>query len=139
MVRAPCAVPQGGRRSFAGTEGRRRSPRRGLAPLVPCRMAITEGAVMDALATVQDPELHQDLVTLGMVESVAIDGDRVAVRIQLTTPACPMRARIETDVRQALAKVPGLAAVELSFGAQVRASPTGNMPGVKNVVAVGSG
>jgi ATP-binding protein involved in chromosome partitioning len=102
-------------------------------------MAITERAVMDALATVQDPELHQDLVTLGMVESVAIEGDRVAVRIQLTTPACPMRAQIEGDVRQALAKVPGLAAVELSFGAQVRASPTGNMPGVKNVVAVGSG
>lgn len=102
-------------------------------------MAITERAVMDALATVQDPELHQDLVSLGMIEHVGIDGDRVTVRVQLTTPACPMRAQIESDVRAALATVAGIGRVELSFGAQVRPSATGNMPGVKNVVAVGSG
>jgi len=102
-------------------------------------MSLSERAVMDALATVQDPELHQDLVSLGMIERLAIDGDRVSVRVQLTTPACPMKAKIEADVREALAKVPGVGGVVLEFGAQVRASPTANLPGVKHVVAIGSG
>jgi ATP-binding protein involved in chromosome partitioning len=108
-------------------------------PLVACAMTLTERAVMDALATVQDPELHQDLVSLGMIEHLEIDGDRVAVKVQLTTPACPMKAKIESDVRDALRRVPGVAAVEVAFGAQVRASPTANLPGVKHVIAVGSG
>jgi ATP-binding protein involved in chromosome partitioning len=102
-------------------------------------MTLSERAVMDALATVQDPELHQDLVSLGMIERLEIRGSTVAVRVQLTTPACPMKAKIESDVRQALARVPGVETVELTFGAQVRASPTANLPGVKHVVAVGSG
>lgn len=102
-------------------------------------MDLTERAVMDALATVQDPELHQDLVSLGMIEQVTIDGGRVSLRVQLTTPACPMKAQIEADVRAALARVPGVTEVALAFGAQVRPSPTGNLPGVKHVVAIGSG
>jgi ATP-binding protein involved in chromosome partitioning len=102
-------------------------------------MELTERAVMDALATVLDPELQQDLVSLGMIERLAIDGDRVVVRVQLTTPACPMKAKIESDVRGALARVPGVGEVELSFGAQVRPSATANLPGVKHVIAVGSG
>ena len=102
-------------------------------------MNLSERAVMAALATVQDPELHRDLVSLGMIERLAIDGDRVSVRVQLTTPACPMKAKIEADVREALAKVPGVGDVALEFGAQVRASPTANLPGVKHVVAIGSG
>ena len=99
----------------------------------------TERAVMAALATVIDPELQQDLVSLGMIERLEIDGDRVAVRVQLTTPACPMKAQIERDVREAVAPVAGVGSVEVSFGAQVRPAPQGNLPGVKHVVAVGSG
>ena len=102
-------------------------------------MDLTERAVMDALATVQDPELHQDLVSLGMIEQVTIDGGRVSLRVQLTTPACPMKAQIEADVRAALARVAGVTEVALTFGAQVRPSPAGNLPGVKHVVAIGSG
>jgi ATP-binding protein involved in chromosome partitioning len=102
-------------------------------------MSITERAVMEALATVQDPELHQDLVTLGMVQTVAVDGDRVAVKVRLTTPACPMKAQIEGDVRAALGRIPGVGRIEVAFDAQVRPSPSGNLPGVKHVVAVGSG
>lgn len=102
-------------------------------------MSLTEAAVADALATVQDPELHQDLVTLGMVERVAIDGGVVHVRIQLTTPACPMRDRIEDDVRAAVAAVAGVERVEVAFGAEVRGTPQEALPGVKHVIAVGSG
>lgn len=102
-------------------------------------MMPTEAALMDALATVLDPELHQDLVTLGMIEHLSVDGGRVAVKVQLTTPACPMKAKIEGDVRAALGRVPGVTEVTLRFGAQVKPSSTGNLPGVKHVVAVGSG
>ncbi|MBA2668733.1 MAG: P-loop NTPase [Trueperaceae bacterium] len=102
-------------------------------------MSPTEAAVTDALATVQDPELHQDLVTLGMVEHVRIEGDVVHVKIQLTTPACPMKAQIEGDVRAALGAVAGVRRVELEFGAEVRGTPQSALPGVKHVIAVGSG
>ena len=103
-------------------------------------MSLSQQHVLAALSTVIDPELHQDLVTLGMVDSVEIEGTRVAVKINLTTPACPMKAEIEADVRQALAKVAGLETVDLSFGSQVRAAPQKDtLPGIKNVIAVGSG
>jgi len=100
---------------------------------------LSEQRLLDALKTVQDPELHRDLVSLGMVEKVAIEGDSVAVKINLTTPACPMKAQIEADVRSALAKV-GADKVDLTFGAQVRGDEQKDgLPGIKNVIAVGSG
>ncbi len=100
---------------------------------------LTERAVLDALKTVDDPELHRDLVSLGMIKDLHISGDDVTLTVNLTTPACPMRARIEGDVRAALAQVPGVGRVDLSFDAQVRASSQKELPGVKNVIAVGSG
>jgi ATP-binding protein involved in chromosome partitioning len=99
----------------------------------------TEEALLAALRTVNDPELHQDLVSLGMVKKVAIDGGKVALEIELTTPACPLKGKIEADVRAAVSKVPGVERLEVSFGAQVRSTTKSELPGVKNVVAVGSG
>ena len=64
--------------------------------------SLTEALVLEALKTVQDPELHKDLVSLGMVEQVSVQGNRVAIRINLTTPACPLKERIAEDVRSAL-------------------------------------
>jgi ATP-binding protein involved in chromosome partitioning len=102
-------------------------------------MSVTQAAVSQALATVLDPELHQDLVSLGMIEGVDIDADIVRVGVRLTTPACPMKARIESDVRAAVGSVPGVARVEVAFTAEVRGSPQPSLPGVKHVVAIGSG
>ena len=84
--------------------------------------APTEAAVTAALRTVNDPELHKDLVSLGMVERVAIEGGHVAVRVQLTTPACPLKGKIESDVTAAVMRVPGVSSVAVSFGAQDRKS-----------------
>lgn len=102
-------------------------------------MALSESRVLEALKTVDDPELHQDLVSLGMVEKTVIDGGEVHVTINLTTPACPMKGKIEADVRTALGRVDGVERVELTFGAQVRGGGRNELPGVKHVVAVGSG
>lgn len=95
--------------------------------------------ILAALSKVNDPELHQDLVSLGMIKDLRLDGETVALTINLTTPACPMKAQIERDVRAALATVAGVGTVTLSFDAQVRASTEKDLPGVKNVIAVGSG
>ena len=56
---------------------------------------LTEGAVFDALRTVQEPELGRDIVTLNMVKGITIDGPQVAFTIELTTPACPLKDEIE--------------------------------------------
>ena len=99
----------------------------------------TESAVMAALRTVNDPELHKDLVSLGMIEKLLIDGSVVSVKVQLTTPACPLKGKIEGDVREAVMKVAGVEAVNVTFGAQVRPPTDMALPGVKHVILVGSG
>ncbi len=103
---------------------------------------ITEAAVLAALRTVQEPELGGDLVTRNMVRDLAIEGADVAFTIELTTPACPLKDQIETEVRAALAPV-GVAAVAITWGAVVRrAAPRSAeqlVPGVKNIIAVASG
>ena len=102
-------------------------------------MKLDESSVLKALSTVDDPELHQDLVSLGMVEKTVIDGGDVHVKINLTTPACPMKGKIEADVRTALDRVPGVERVDLTFGSQVRDTGRNELPGVKHIVAIGSG
>ncbi len=100
---------------------------------------ITEAAVMNALRTVNDPELHKDLVTLGMIEKMSIDGSTVHVKVELTTPACPLKGKIESDVVSAVLKVPDVKHVAVTFGAQVRPPTENPIPGVKHVILVGSG
>ncbi len=94
---------------------------------------------MAALKTVNDPELHKDLVSLGMIERVHIEGGMVTVGVQLTTPACPLKGKIEGDVTAALLRVPGVTSTNVVFGAQVRPPTMQAMPGVKHIVLVGSG
>jgi len=97
--------------------------------------------VMDQLRTVNDPELHKDIVTLNMVKDVSVKGSRIGVHVELTTPACPLKDQISRDVNAAVRKIPGVEAVDLEWSAQVRSSraPSNTLPGVKNVVAVGAG
>ncbi len=103
--------------------------------------SITREQVLDQLRTVDDPELHKDLVTLDMVKDVEIDQTRVRVHLELTTPACPMKERIKTDVEQAVRRIPGVERVEVEWSAKVRSSrlETTQLPGVKNIIAVGAG
>ncbi|HEV8701201.1 MAG TPA: Mrp/NBP35 family ATP-binding protein [Candidatus Polarisedimenticolia bacterium] len=98
--------------------------------------------VLDALRTVKDPELNVDIVSLGMIENLLVDGDKVSLTVNLTTPGCPLKAQIEKDVRDALSRLPGVASVDLKMGAKVRRSietEGGLIPEVANVVAIGSG
>ena len=104
-------------------------------------MSVTKEQVVEALRGVNDPELHKDLVSLGMVDNVAVCGGGVSLTINLTTPACPLSGRIEQEVRQAIEKIPGVDKVAVKMGAMTRKSvDTGNLvPEVSHVIAVGSG
>lgn len=103
---------------------------------------VTQDAVMKALSTVQEPELHQDLVTLNMIREVTISGGDVAFTIMLTTPACPLRAQMEQEAIAAVKSLPGVNAVSVRFAADVRQDHRIigklNIP-VKNIIAVASG
>jgi ATP-binding protein involved in chromosome partitioning len=105
-------------------------------------MTITKEAVLAALSTVQEPDLHQDLVTLNMIRNLEITGDTVSFSIMLTTPACPFRGKIEKDARQAALSVEGVKTVEVKMDSDVpndgRMRGLVNMP-IRNAIAVGSG
>ena len=80
---------------------------------------ITEEAVMAALATVIEPELHRDLVSLNMIRNLQIEGNDVSFTIMLTTPACPLKGKMEGDSRAALAKVDGIGKITINWDANV--------------------
>src|SRR6266536_3143535 len=104
-------------------------------------MALTREQVIAALRTVQDPELFKDIVTLGMLKDVHVDGSAVAVTVELTTPACPLKETIERDVTAALKRI-GAEQIKINLTANTR-GPTGPrrdaLPQVKNIIAVGAG
>lgn len=105
---------------------------------------VSQEQVLEALKKVQDPELHRDIVSLGMVKGLAVSNGKVAFTVELTTPACPLRESIESDCRKVLGAVAGVDDLEITFGAQVRGSKSGAgqtdlLPTVKNVVLVAAG
>jgi ATP-binding protein involved in chromosome partitioning len=102
---------------------------------------VTQGHILEALRVVNDPDLHRDIVTLGFVKDVKICDGNVAFKIELTTPACPVKDQLQEEARRVVAALPGVNRVEVEMTAQVRASTPSEplIPGVKNVIAVASG
>ncbi|HET6447213.1 MAG TPA: P-loop NTPase [candidate division Zixibacteria bacterium] len=98
--------------------------------------------VQSLLSTVNDPELHRDLVSLNMIRDVEIVDDHVAFTIVLTTPACPLKGKIEADTRAALANNPNIKDVTISWDSSVpqdrRISQQIDQK-FKNTIAVSSG
>lgn len=103
---------------------------------------ITKDAVLKALSTVDEPDLHKDLVTLNMVHNLEIQDDTVSFTIMLTTPACPFRAKLERDSKQAVMAVEGVRNVIVKMDSDVpndgRMRGLVKMP-IRNAIAVGSG
>jgi ATP-binding protein involved in chromosome partitioning len=103
---------------------------------------LTEPAIYEALRAVQEPELGRDIVSLDMVKDVTLNGGDVALTIELTTPACPLKDEIERRVHEVLTGI-GARGVDITWGAMVRRSapsqPQALVPGAKNIVAVASG
>jgi ATP-binding protein involved in chromosome partitioning len=104
---------------------------------------VNEAAVMAALGTVQEPELGGDLVSRKMIKDLKIDGGKVAVTVELTTPACPLKDQIEEEVRRAVLEVRNVTEVTVDFTSNVKPRPglfdKAGIPGVSHVIAVASG
>src|SRR5262245_19918955 len=103
---------------------------------------ITKESILSALSTVQEPDLGQDLITLNMVRNLEINEGQVSFTVMLTTPACPFRAKLEKDSKQAVMAVEGVKSVNVKMDSDVpndgRMRGLVKMP-IRNAIAVGSG
>ena len=103
---------------------------------------VTESQVLDALRQVQDPDLHQDIVSLGFVKKSEVDGGSVAVQINLTTPACPVKDLMKKEAEDRIRELPGVTSVEIEMTAEMTAPagpPRQFAERVRHIVAVSSG
>jgi ATP-binding protein involved in chromosome partitioning len=103
---------------------------------------VTVDQVLSSLKKVVDPELHKDIVSMGMIKDLSINDGKVAFTLELTTPACPFNSEIERDVRSAMAGL-GVKDFNMRVTARVMEGRALSMdellPGVKNIIAVASG
>lgn len=104
---------------------------------------LNEELVLNALRQINDPDLHRDIVTLGFIKDLKIDGGNVSFRIVLTTPACPVKEEMEGAAKELVGGLPGVQSVSVKMDAEV---PKGRgigekvtVPGVRNIIAVSSG
>ena len=99
--------------------------------------------ILNALRTVQEPDLKKDLVTLNMVKDISHEGNKVSFTIILTTPACPMKELIKRDCINAIKQnISQELEVEVNFTSNtssMRVDLTAVLPGVKNIITVVSG
>ena len=102
----------------------------------------SEEAILEALRNIQDPDLRRDIVSLGFVKDIDICGGNVALKIVLTTPACPVRDQMQRQAVELVGALSGVEHVEVEMAADVRAhSPTKGpqrVEGVRNIIAVAS-
>jgi ATP-binding protein involved in chromosome partitioning len=103
---------------------------------------ITEQQVIDALKYVDDPDLKKDLVTLGMIKDVKVEGKKVSFTVVLTTPACPMKDMIHNACVNAITHyVDKEALVDVTMTSNVTQAKQNkdSLAGVKNIIAIASG
>ncbi len=120
-------------------------PRRSPDPLGPREVkivSVSKEEVLSALAGVQDPDLHKDIVSLGFVKEVKVAGSEVDFTLELTTPACPVKDEMKAEAERRVAALPGVAAARAKMTSNV--STRGGLgrqqiPGIRNIVAVGAG
>ncbi len=106
------------------------------------QVGITENDILKALGKVEEPDLKKDLVTLGMIKDISIDGNNVSFTVLLTTPACPLKELIKQRCLDAIhAELGKNIDVSIKMHAEVTSIRNANpqLPGVKNIIAISSG
>jgi ATP-binding protein involved in chromosome partitioning len=115
--------------------------------IIPVRICImtqiSEEIVLNSLKQIIDPDLRKDIVTLGFIKDLKVDGGDVSFRIVLTTPACPVKEQMEAQAYEIVGGLEGVTSVNVTMDAEV---PQGRgianniaIAGVKNIIAVSSG
>ncbi|WP_121355053.1 Mrp/NBP35 family ATP-binding protein [Flavisolibacter nicotianae] len=103
---------------------------------------MTQQDILNALSTVQEPDLKKDLVTLNMIRDIEIEGNYISFTVVLTTPACPLKELIKNDCIKAIKNSYSNTVVNVKFDSStttIRADKSNVLPGVKNIIAVVSG
>lgn len=104
---------------------------------------VTELDVLDSLRHIIDPDLGKDIVALGFVKNVVIEGGKVSFAIELTTPACPVKEHFRKTAEDSVREITGVTDVSITMTAQVRSHAPSAQSGlngnIKNVIAVASG
>jgi ATP-binding protein involved in chromosome partitioning len=102
---------------------------------------ITKEQVLSALSNVMDPDLHRDLVSLNMIKDIEIRDERVSFSIELTTPSCPLKSKIEADARGAVLTMTEAKEVDINMTSKVSQPKSLDLSGncFKHVIAIGSG
>ena len=104
---------------------------------------MTKEKILEALTTVQEPDLGKDLVTLNMVKDIEIEGNYVSFTVILTTPACPLKDMIKNACVNAIKTLVNKdAVIKINFTSDTSSKRTDNkaiLPKVKNIIAVVSG
>ncbi len=109
------------------------------------RTAATAADVVRALRVVIDPDLRTDIVELGFVHDVLVEGSRASFTIRLTTPACPAKADLERQAHEAVSALPGLDRIDITMDAQkgrdagLAEELQASLGGVRHILAVASG
>ncbi len=105
-------------------------------------MNFTKDDILKALSTVQEPDLHKDLVTLNMIQDLQFDEKLISFKLVLTTPACPLKEKMEKDCIQAIHE---FISKDISVKIEMTANVSSNrsdklvLPNVKNIIAIASG
>src|SRR5918993_569201 len=100
-------------------------------------MMVTVDQVLTSLKKVIDPELHKDIVSMGMIKEMTINNDKISFTLELTTPACPFNSEIEQDVRNVISDLDLKVTARVMEGRAISLDEL--LPGVKNIIAVASG
>ncbi len=117
------------------------------------KSSVDEKTILEALRKVNDPELNRSIVDLGMVGKIEGNDGDVRIQIKLTVPGCPLKQKIDGDIKAVLGAIPEIKNVNIEFSvmsSEERMALTGKMTGqskspifdnvkVKNVIAVASG
>ena len=104
---------------------------------------MTKEKILEALSTVQEPDLGKDLITLNMVTDIEIEGNYVSFTVVLTTPACPLKDMIKNACINVIKTLVNKdAIIKINFTSNTSSKRTDNkaiLPKVKNIIAVVSG
>jgi len=105
---------------------------------------IAEDDVLRALSDVYDPDLNKNIVALGFVKKLKIEGTKVSFNVELTTPACPVKDQLQAQCEEKVKAIPGVTEVKVEMTSNVRSTTPAapnriQLPTVRNVIAVASG
>lgn len=101
----------------------------------------TEAAVLKALSQIIDPDFGKDIVSLGFVKALKIDGNSVSFTIELTTPACPVKEEFRRQADEAVMALADVERVHVNMTSRITAGISDKLaiPGIANIIAVASG